>query len=530
MSAKKVSKDTVLSIDAGTQSIRIALIDFKGNILKIAKTEIEPFYSKNPGWAEQDPEYFWKILSQTSKQLFRDNLIQKDSIKGLTITTQRNTMINLDKDKKILRPAMVWVDRRKAELGSWPPFYLSSVLKGMNVYDLIVYSIRECEANWLAQNQPEIWEKTDKFLFLSGYLTFKITGELSDSSGNQVGYVPFDFKKQEWASDKDIKWKMFPAIRREQLPQLFRPTEIMGYVTKKASSETGIPEGLPVFAAAADKACEVLGSGCLTPDIACLSFGTMATIETTNSKYVEIIPFLPSFPSAVPGAYNTEVTIYRGYWMVSWFKNEFAHSEVMLAKKKGIPPEILLDQMAGNIPPGSMGLMLQPFWSPGVKTPGPEAKGAIIGFGDVHTRAHVYRAILEGLSYALKEGAIRTEKRNKVKIEKLRVSGGGSQSRTAMQLTADIFNLPAEKPHTYETSALGAAIDAAMGLKVFPDFSSAVKSMTRVSEIFEPDKKNSEIYKELFEKVYMKMYKKMQPLYEDIRGITNYPPFYSRKG
>jgi len=323
---------------------------------------------------------------------------------------------------------------------------------------------------------------------------------------------------------------MFPSIRREQLPQLFRPTEIMGYVTKKASSETGIPEGLPVFAAAADKACEVLGSGCLTPDIACLSFGTMATIETTNSKYVEIIPFLPSFPSAVPGAYNTEVTIYRGYWMVSWFKNEFAHSEVMLAKKKGIPPEILLDQMAGNIPPGSMGLMLQPFWSPGVKTPGPEAKGAIIGFGDVHTRAHVYRAILEGLSYALKEGAIRTEKRNKVKIEKLRVSGGGSQSRTAMQLTADIFNLPAEKPHTYETSALGAAIDAAMGLKVFPDFSSAVKSMTRVSEIFEPDKKNSEIYKELFEKVYMKMYKKMQPLYEDIRGITNYPPFYSRKG
>jgi sugar (pentulose or hexulose) kinase len=221
--------------------------------------------------------------------------------------------------------------------------------------------------------------------------------------------------------------------------------------------------------------------------------------------------------------------IYRGYWMVSWFKNEFAHNEVLLAKKKGISPEVLLDRMAGTIPPGSMGLMLQPFRSPGVKIPGPEAKGAIIGFGDVHTRAHVYRAILEGLSYALKEGAIRTEKRNKVKIEKLRVSGGGSQSRTAMQLTADIFNLTAEKPHTYETSALGAAIDAAMGLKIFPDFSSAVKSMTRVSEIFEPDKKNRDIYRDLFEKVYMKMYKKMQPLYEDIREITNYPPFYNRK-
>ena len=169
--------------------------------------------------------------------------------------------------------------------------------------------------------------------------------------------------------------------------------------------------------------------------------------------------------------------------------------------------------------------MLQPFWSPGVKVPGPEAKGSIIGFGDVHTKAHVYRAILEGLSYALKEGAIRTEKRNKVKIEKLRISGGGSQSSTAMQLTADIFNLAAEQPHTYETSALGAAIDAAVGLKIFSDFKSAIKSMTRTGEVFDPIPENSKIYKELFNEVYMKMYKKMKPLYEDIRSITDYPPF-----
>lgn len=528
MTGKKVLKDAILSIDAGSQSIRMALFDFEGNILKIVKTEIEPYYSINPGWAEQDPEYFWKALVQTSRKLFRELPVKKESIKGVTLTTQRNTMINLDKKGNPLRPAIQWLDRRKARLGEWPPSYLKFPMKALKLYDAAVYTIMECEANWLKQNQPEIWNKTDKFLFLSGYLTYRLTGELTDSAANQVGYVPFDFKKQTWASDRDMKWKMFPAIRKEQLPNLVRSSETMGMISKKASSETGIPEGLPVIAAATDKACEVLGSGCLTPDIACLSFGTTATIETTNSRYVEIIPFLPPYPSAVPGAYNTEVMIYRGYWMVSWFKNEFAQNEVLLAKKKGIPPEVLLDQMAGKIEPGSMGLMLQPFWSPGVKVPGPEAKGAIIGFGDVHTRAHVYRAILEGLSYALKEGAMRTEKRNKVKIDKLRISGGGSQSRTAMQLTADIFNLPAEKPHTYETSALGAAIDAAMGLKAFTDFSSAVKSMTRVSEVFEPDKKNSEIYKELFEKVYMRMYKKMQPLYEDIREITNYPPFYGR--
>jgi sugar (pentulose or hexulose) kinase len=216
--------------------------------------------------------------------------------------------------------------------------------------------------------------------------------------------------------------------------------------------------------------------------------------------------------------------IYRGYWMVSWFKNEFAHNEVLMAEKKKITPEEILDQMAAEITPGSMGLILQPFWSPGVKEPGPEAKGAIIGFGDVHTRAHVYRAILEGLSFALKEGAIRTEKRNKVPIQKLRISGGGSQSKTAMQVTADIFNLVVEQPHTFETSALGAAIDAAMGLKAFINFNAAVKSMTRITKTYEPDSENSKIYQDLFENVYMKLYSRMKPLYKDIRRIANYPP------
>lgn len=523
MAAKNKNTDCILSIDAGTQSIRIALIDFKGNFLKIIKTEIEPYFSNNPGWAEQNPEYFWKTLATTSKKLLNDSPVTRQSIKGVSLTTQRNTMINLDKSGLPLRPAIQWLDRRKAEKTNWPPFYLKGPLKAINLLDVVVYSIMECEANWIFQNQPDIWEKTHKFLFLSGYLNYMLTGEFIDSSANQVGYVPFDFKKHQWADKNHFYWKMFPAINRSHLPDLVKPSEILGYITLKASSITNIPAGIPVFAAAADKACEVLGSGCLSPDIACLSFGTTATIETTNKKYTEIIPFMPPYPSAVPDSFNTEVMIYRGYWMVSWFKNEFGHSEILQAKKRKIAPEIILDQMAGSISPGSMGLMLQPFWSPGVKIPGPEAKGAIIGFGDVHTKAHVYRAILEGLSYALKEGANRTEKKNKVPITKLRISGGGSQSKTAIQLTADIFNLVAEQPHTYETSALGAAIDAAVGLKIFNSFEDAVKSMTRVSHIYEPDTENSKIYKELFEKVYMKLYKKMKPLYEDIRSITNYP-------
>jgi sugar (pentulose or hexulose) kinase len=196
---------------------------------------------------------------------------------------------------------------------------------------------------------------------------------------------------------------------------------------------------------------------------------------------------------------------------------------MQIAEKTGRSAEELFDDMIINIPAGSMGLILQPYWSPGLKIPGTEAKGAIIGFGDVHTRAHIYRAILEGLAFSLKEGLIRTVKRTKIPVKKIIVSGGGSQSKQAMQITADVFNMPAFKPHTYETSSLGAAINAAVGMNYYQEYNEAVKSMTRPGEQYIPDSNNVHMYDQLYEKVYSKMYKRLQPLYDQIRSITGYP-------
>lgn len=173
-----------------------------------------------------------------------------------------------------------------------------------------------------------------------------------------------------------------------------------------------------------------------------------------------------------------------------------------------------------------MGLTLQPFWNPGVKYPGPEAKGAIIGFGDVHTRAHLYRAIIEGIGYALREGKERLEKRNRVPIRQLRVSGGGSQSDEVMQITANIFNLRAERPHTWETSGLGAAINAAVGAGRFSHHAEAVKAMTRPGKAFNPDADTAALYDRLYRQVYRPLYDRLAPLYRHIRHITGYPKRY----
>jgi sugar (pentulose or hexulose) kinase len=517
-------KDHILAIDNGTQSVRAMIVDLCGNLVSKVKRPLVPYQSPEPGWAEQDPDYYWRNLCAACQQLWQETDVPKEAIAGVALTTVRNTWVNVDRRGKPLRPAIVWMDQRRTEglpriRGLWGAAFR---LTGMS--DTVAFFQAEAECNWLLRNQPRIWEKTYKYLFLSGYLTFLLTGRMVDSVGCQVGYVPFDYKKLDWAGRADWKWKAAP-VEREKLVSLVPPTEVLGEITPAASEATGIPAGLPLVAAAADKACEVLGAGCIEPSLGCLSYGTAATINTTHTEYVEVIPLVPPYPSAVRDSYSLEIQIYRGYWMVSWFKREFGLEERQRALELDVEPEFLFDELVDQVPPGSMGLILQPYWSPGLKVPGPEAKGAMIGFGAVHTRAHIYRAIIEGLAYALREGAERTVKRSKVPITEIRVAGGGSQSHAAMQITADIFGLPASRPHTYEASGLGAAIDAAVGLGLHASFDAAVREMTRVGDVFEPNPRTRETYDELYHRVYRRMYGRLRPLYHDIREITGYPAF-----
>lgn len=307
-----MAKDQILAIDNGTQSVRALIFDLKGQLIAKNRVPIQPYYSVKPGWAEQDPDVFWQGVCQACQEIWAMEGVDKDAIVGVGLTTQRSTLINLDKNQQPLRPAVVWLDQRRTE--GLPPvggvWGLLFKLAGMS--ETVRYFQAEAEANWIKTHQPEIWKRTDKFVLLSGFLTHKLVGKVIDSIGCQVAYIPFDYKNQDWAKPSDWKWQ---AIRmdREQLPDLVPPAQWLGHITREAAEATGIPEGLPLIATAADKATEVIGAGCLEPHIGCLSFGTTATINTTHTKYTEVIPLIPPYPAAVPGAYSLEVQIYRGF-------------------------------------------------------------------------------------------------------------------------------------------------------------------------------------------------------------------------
>ncbi len=517
-----MAAELILSIDCGTQSIKAMVFDLDGQIRAKAVVAFEPYYSQKPGWAEQDPYIFWNALCRACQNLWREQGVDKSAIAGVALTTQRATVVNVGRDGRPLRPAISWLDQRKTSglaplEGPWS--WLFRLLGQTGTVD---YFRSEAEANWIASYEAGIWAKTYKYLLLSGYLTYRLTGAFVDSVGSQVGYIPFDYKRLKWASHWNWQWRCLP-IKPEMLPALMPPGDLLGEISTSAAKDSGIPAGLPLVAAAADKACEAIGSGALIPSVGCLSYGTAATVSVTHKRYIEPTTLLPAYPAAVPDCHSVEVRVYRGYWMVKWFKEQFGHPEQEMAAQEGVSTESLFEAFLEEIPPGAMGLMLQPYWTPGLKSPGPEAKGAVIGFGDVHTRAHLYRAILEGLAYALREGKERIERRSRIPMTSLRVSGGGSQSNMALQLTADIFGLPTVKPHLYETAGLGAAIDAAVGLGLYSDFQSAVHAMTHIGAVYEPDPLHQRQYDALYRQVYKKMYRRLKPLYEKIRDITGYP-------
>lgn len=506
----------VLTIDCGTQSVRAMLFDEHGALLGKVKRNFQAYHSPRPDWAEQDADLYWDQLCEATQQLKTDVPELFHKIEAVALTTQRDTAVFVDRKGKPLRPAVVWMDQRK--LDTHLPFNHTQALalwvSGMK--ETAIDFNRNCPAHWVHVHEPDIWASTHQVLLLSGYLLFRLSGRLVDSDASQAGKVPFNHKKRQWEPSFSIKGQIF-QIPKDKLPILVEPGKELGQITEQAAESTGIPIRLPIIATASDKACETIGVGCKNDHVASISLGSQASIQTTTLRYFEPLRFIPPFAAMMPNAFNPEIQIYKGYWMISWFRKEFAQKEQKEAEELGIAPEELLNQRLASIPAGSDGLILQPLWGAGVKRP--EARGAIIGFNDIHTRIHIYRAIIEGIGYALLEGAEQIEKKLGHKFDAFAISGGGSQSDAICQISANLLNRSVYRVQTHETSGLGAAIAAFVGLGHYNNFEEAIDAMSHPTDWFQPDPKETKLYRKIYSQIYRKMYRQVKPLYKELRTI-----------
>ena len=278
-------------------------------------------------------------------------------------------------------------------------------------------------------HEPEMWARVRHYLLLSGFLPHRLTGEFVDSVASQVGYLPFDYKRPRWAGPGDWKWQA--AAGPARLAAAARPAgRCAGHdLRRRRRGDRASPPACPSSRPRGTRPARSSARGRSTPHIGAMSLGTTATINTTHRRYVEVIPIVPPYPAAVPGAYSLEVQVYRGYWMIEWFKREFGAAGGRARRGPGRRARDAVRRAASPRPRRARWACPPALLVAGRPGPGPEAKGAVIGWGDVHTRAHLYRAIIEGLAYALREGAERTVKRTACRSRELRVRAAGRRAR-----------------------------------------------------------------------------------------------------
>jgi sugar (pentulose or hexulose) kinase len=509
----------ILTADFGTQSVRVGLYGPLGEEIAIEKTKYDPpYFSALPNYAEQEPDYYYRAFCEASQRLALSQPGLLRQVRGLTLTSFRDSAVLLDEDLKPIRPMILWLDQRTAECKKPLPFFSRVAFRLVGMTDTVTFNRKRSVSNWIIEKEQENWAKIKKYVNISTYLNYLLTGALKDSSSNLAAHYPLNYKKRDWYArpEKQLKGQIF-SLTKDKLPEIAPEGSIIGWVTDKAAAETGLPAGLPLYASGSDKSCETLGLGVLDESLAAISYGTASSVETTRRRYTESERFLPGFPSCIPGYFNMDIQVYRGYWMINWFLKEFGGrtvNDIVISDIDAADFNAKLSQ----VPPGCDGLVLQPYWGPGLSRP--LAKGAIIGFSDSITQEHFYRAIIEGIAYALREGLEHFERKLHRRIPELRVSGGGSQSEAICQITADIFNRPGTRVQTSETSSLGAAIAGYLALGVYATPEEAVRAMVHPKDAFRPNAENAAQYDYLFKNAYAKMYPALKGIYKSIKDFN----------
>ena len=504
----------VLGVDLGTSGTKTVLFDKQGRAIASASREYSLDQPRN-GWAEQDPECWWQAARETIRQVIGESGVAPAQIRGLGISGQMHGLVLLDENGQVLRKAILWCDGRTQQecdeitriVGRERLIRITAnpALTGFTAGKIL----------WVRRHEPEIWKHVRHILLPKDYVRFRLTGEygseMSDASGTNLLDVP----RRCWSG------AMLDALDLDAtlLPPLMESSDAAGTVTSRAAEETGLQPGTVVAAGAGDNAAAAVGTGVVTAGKAFATIGTSGVVFA-HADQVQIDPKgrVHTFCAAVPGAYTVMSCTLAAGLSLKWFRDQFCQAECQTAAQMGEDPYTLMSQEAAQSPIGANRLVYLPYLM-GERSPllDADARGAFIGLSGIHARRDLLRAVMEGVTYSMRQNLDVLRGMGIAPAEML-ACGGGARSSFWRQMMADVFALPVQTVKNTEGPALGAAILGGVAAGLYADIPSACAALIQENEPQLPDVQRHVDYEKYYD-LYVSLYPALKDAYHTLARL-----------
>ena len=504
----------LLGIDLGTSGTKTVLFDPDGRALASAIREY-PLYQPENGWAEQAPQDWWEAAVATIRQVLDTSGVAPEAIAALGISGQMHGLVMLDDKGEVLRPSIIWADQRTgAECEDITRLVGAERLIEITANPALT-GFTASKIMWVKKHQPEIFARCRHILLPKDYLRYQLTGEfateVSDASGMQLLDVP----GRRWSGEVLSKLE----IPESWLAKVYESPEVTGHISRQAAGITGLSEKTLVVGGAGDNAAAAVGTGTVRDGRAFTTIGTSGVVYAHTSQLaIDPKGRVHTFCCAVPGAWHVMGVTQGAGLSLRWLRDTAFLPEKEQAEKIGRDAYDLMTDLAKGSPIGANRLLYLPYLM-GERTPhlDPDCRGVFFGLSAMHSRGDLVRAVLEGISYSLKDCLDILDSMG-AKPESMLLTGGGAQSPFWRQMLSDVFNIPATTIHASEGPALGVAILAGVGAGLFDSVENACDSMITTGERLSPEPAASQAYAACHG-LYVKLYPALKDLYKQLKRL-----------
>jgi xylulokinase len=490
-----------LGIDVGTGGTRAVVVDPDGNVVASATAEHVPFVSTRTGWAEQDPEDWWRATIAAVREALAKT--SADEIRAVGLSGQMHGLVLLDQSDEVLRPAIIWCDQRTdSQCNS-----LTEMLGADRLIELTcnpaVTGFTLPKMLWVREWEPELWQKARTVLLPKDYVRLRLSGDRATDVADASGTLLLDVKARKWSSE------MLSATEIDErlLPRVYESPEVTGSISKAGAEATGLQVGTPIIAGGGDQAAGAVGMGIVRPGTASSTIGTSGVVfAATDQPKLDPKGRVHTFCHAIPGRWHVMGVTQGAGLSLRWFRDQFG-----AVGDDGYDSYDRLTKEAALAPAGCDGLIWTPYLM-GERTPhlDPFARAALVGLTASHTRAHIVRAILEGVAFSLRD-TFEIFNEIELQVEEIRLGGGGARSSLWRQIQADVYGQRVDMVAAEEGAAFGAAILAGVSVGMWSSVDAACDAVVRITGHVEPNAESVRILAAQYER-FKKIYPALRPI------------------